>query len=52
MIKADNIKKKDKEMPTVHEEAHAAYSEDSSPESHEDVGDRNYLVILFSNLWR
>ncbi len=50
MIEAANNKKKDKEMPTVHEEAHTAYSEDSSPESQEDVGDRNYLVILFSFL--
>ncbi len=50
MIEADNNKKKDKEMPIVHEEAHAAYSEDSSPESQEDVGGRNYLVTLISFL--
>ncbi len=50
MIKADNNKKKDKEMPTVHEEANIAYSDDSNPDSQEDVGDRNYNVMLFSFL--
>ncbi len=50
MIKATNKKVKDKEMPTVQEETNIAYSEDSNPESQEDVDDRNYLVILFSFL--
>ncbi len=50
MIEATNKKVKDKEMPTVQEETNIAYWEDSNPESQEDVGDRNYLVILFSFL--
>ncbi len=50
MIKAANSKKKAKEMPTVQEETNIAHTEDSSPESQEDVGYRYNHAMLFSFL--